>query len=261
MLLIVLWPVIALVNGCVGYAIGRSKGRGTGGFWLGFFVGAIGWVIIAVLEPTEAVRRERALELAAALSANPTLAGEGTRDCPWCAERIKTAAKVCRYCGHEVPAVDPQLVEQQLVAQVRTDYPKEFPVAEHHLLGLEVSPEYPDRWLRELCKRISAGSPPEAAAARIPLDWAAPVQPALRAEPRSTADRHSSENPATDGLSAIRADFPKQFEAAQSVMASLADPPVYPNQWLRELCKRMDAGSPPTAAASRIPLDFGGVQE
>lgn len=29
----------------------------------------------------------------------------GTRDCPWCAERIKMQALVCRHCGRDVPSL------------------------------------------------------------------------------------------------------------------------------------------------------------
>jgi hypothetical protein len=29
-------------------------------------------------------------------------AGNDTKPCPWCAETIKTAARVCRFCGKEL---------------------------------------------------------------------------------------------------------------------------------------------------------------
>jgi hypothetical protein len=69
----VLW---AAVGGLVGALIGSSKGYGVAGFFLGFLLGFIGWIIVAVLEPTEEVRQQRQLEMAAtwksALSNGPS---------------------------------------------------------------------------------------------------------------------------------------------------------------------------------------------
>ncbi|MFT3851502.1 MAG: hypothetical protein QM733_01970 [Ilumatobacteraceae bacterium] len=40
--------VVALINGGIGALIGSSKGKTSDGFWWGFFLGQIGWIIIAV---------------------------------------------------------------------------------------------------------------------------------------------------------------------------------------------------------------------
>jgi hypothetical protein len=42
-----------------------------------------------------------ALPAAEAVPGGP-VASDGTRECPWCAERIKAAARICRYCGRDV---------------------------------------------------------------------------------------------------------------------------------------------------------------
>ena len=41
--------IFALLGTVVGYLIGNSKGRGLLGAGLGFFLGFIGWIIIAVI--------------------------------------------------------------------------------------------------------------------------------------------------------------------------------------------------------------------
>lgn len=40
------------IGGGVGFLIGKGKGRGAMGFWLGALLGFIGWIIVAVMEPT-----------------------------------------------------------------------------------------------------------------------------------------------------------------------------------------------------------------
>lgn len=59
--------IFCCFNGFIGWLIAKSKGRGTAGFWWSFFLGIIGWIIAAMLEPSREVRRERMAEDAAFL--------------------------------------------------------------------------------------------------------------------------------------------------------------------------------------------------
>ncbi len=58
---------LALFQAAIGWIIGHAKGRDWAGFWLGLGLGVIGWIIVAVLQPSHEalVRREIAAREAA----------------------------------------------------------------------------------------------------------------------------------------------------------------------------------------------------
>jgi Uncharacterised protein family UPF0547 len=244
----------AAIGGLIGYAIGNGKGRGSEGFWLGFLLGVIGWIIVAVMSPSEEVAAERTAAITAAVQAAAVSSSPGPcRECPWCAETIKAAARVCRYCGRAVDPLEPEQIETEELDYVRDEFPTIFDRAFPLLQRLPTPPERPVAWLRELCVRIDAGSPPETAAARIALDWSGPgpSRPARMPVPAGPGD------PASAGeYPGVVSDFPAAYESARALMAGLAEQPAHPEAWLRELCTRIGAGSPPEAAAARIPLDW-----
>ena len=75
---IVLWIVI---NAAIGYAIGKERNNIGVSVFISVLLGPIGWIIALISK-------------------------EGLRKCPFCSESIKPDAKVCRYCGRDLPPIE-----------------------------------------------------------------------------------------------------------------------------------------------------------
>lgn len=77
----------------VGLSAQRKNRYGIGFFLLSFFFSPIlGGIIVMCLAPVESKK--------------------GTRKCPYCAERIKKEALICKHCGQNVPVEEvPQEIE------------------------------------------------------------------------------------------------------------------------------------------------------
>lgn len=257
-MILVVWAFFGLIGGFIGYLIGQGKGQGTAGFWLGFFLGAIGWVIVAVMDGDEAYQQAKAARMAAAIGSTATAPASPMRVCPHCAETVKAAASICRYCHRELdPVPEPPreavTVEVAAIEAIAAQYPAQYPTARRYLDARDPAPRRPDRWLEELCRRMEAGSPPAAAAERIPLDFGddlVPTPTPVIANPSPLGD-----------YPAVAAQYPNQYDEALATMYGLAAIPTEPQAWLRELCRRMEAGSPSAAAAARIPLAISAVRE
>jgi hypothetical protein len=161
------------------------------------------------MEPSAAVRQQRqaeTLSLAAGLAAGmgAIAAGNaGTRPCPYCAESIKPAAKVCRFCGRDIESLESEQVRElqeealgREMTAVEAEFPSEYATALTRMRRLGVEPLHPGAWVRELCNRIAAGGPPDVAAQNIPLDWDGPL-PLLQPEPQVPRDRSEAEQRAS----------------------------------------------------------------
>ena len=163
---IALW---AFIGGLIGAAIGNSKGRRSVGFWLGLFFGGIGWIIVAVMQPTlgAEVARINAIKTIQSSGNSTTGSNElGTRNCPYCAETIKSAAVVCRFCGHDVepvieegPAVRVAHQEKSWYGHVSDKFPKIFDAVWDEAQKYQPWPSDATKMLRGACILANKGLP------------------------------------------------------------------------------------------------------
>lgn len=82
-----------LVWGFICGVVAGNRGRSaTAWFFLGFFFSFIAFIILVSIP---VINRRSGIV--------PTVDNDQVKVCPYCAETIKAAAVVCRFCGRDVP--------------------------------------------------------------------------------------------------------------------------------------------------------------
>ena len=89
--------VVAVLLGLIPAKIAQSKGYAFGKWWVyGFLIFIVAIIHACVLKPKN-------ISSGTSESGNiDTTTAEGTKKCPFCAETIKTEAKICRFCSKEL---------------------------------------------------------------------------------------------------------------------------------------------------------------
>lgn len=171
--LVLIWLIGGAVCGAAGFLIGNMKGRSVAGFWLGFLFDVFGLIVIAVLPPTPLAEAQRRAQIDAAadtLADGPSdsRAEPTRRPCPWCAESIKPAAVVCRYCRRDVEplaaaaaaadATDPE-TRRRAYSFLKDEHPTSFDAVWEAASQFPTWPRLPTPALRAACEAVENGTP------------------------------------------------------------------------------------------------------
>jgi len=91
--------IVAALLGLIPAKIAQSKGYVFGKWWVyGFLLFIVAIIHACVLKPKNA-----STTTSESGHTTNTPSTESTKKCPYCAETIKSEAKICRFCGKELP--------------------------------------------------------------------------------------------------------------------------------------------------------------
>lgn len=93
----IVWAALALLTAGIAHGKGRS---GAGWFVYGFLIWPIALVHALLLDGPGISAAPRALPASTERTSGDTSPAAALKTCPRCAEEVKAAAHVCRFCGH-----------------------------------------------------------------------------------------------------------------------------------------------------------------